>query len=371
MPRQKATAKARLSLAEGKMFGAEPVWLTGERISDIELTKAYNWYNYVCEPKDSKKYTIDYLRKMGAAKQHITSMNTIPENAFGVVGWLSRISVNGGILPPRSAEYLKARLVELFNQAKAAKQSTPETTEVSIYKPSVQEKTREITSSYIAELEDVIDRKDYAFDPYKWMTIQNMKALHAKRIADKYAPLLDELNQVVKAKKGSDLAEAYGFFNAKDFKGYFVLISKIVNDAKRMAGNLKKERAPRVKKTPSLAKILSKIKYKIKDDQLRIASVDPTKIIGASQVWVYNTKTRFLGVYHVMDNETLNIKGTSIVCYDEKRSVQKKLRKPEAVLKQVLGVGKVGLRTVLSDVNSKEKPLSGRLNKDTMIIRIV
>ena len=105
-------------------------------------------------------------------------------------------------------------------------------------------------------------------------------------------------------------------------------------------------RKPRKRKEKSPEKLVAKLKYKIEDTKLGIKSIDPTEIIYAESLWVYNTKTRKLGQYQakVLDPRKMNrpgtglmVKGTSIIGYDEETSIQKTLRKPEQQLKEFAG----------------------------------
>jgi hypothetical protein len=57
--------------------------------------------------------------------------------------------------------------------------------------------------------------------------------------------------------------------------------------------------------------------------------------------------------------------------YNESKSVQKKLRKPEVTLPEVLKAGKVAIRNILPDIRAVESPLTGRLNTDTILLRIL
>jgi len=51
--------------------------------------------------------------------------------------------------------------------------------------------------------------------------------------------------------------------------------------------------------------------------------------------------------------------------------VAKKLRKPDKVLAIVTQGGKVALRSVLDDVKAVASPLTGRVNGDTILVRVV
>jgi hypothetical protein len=65
----------------------------------------------------------------------------------------------------------------------------------------------------------------------------------------------------------------------------------------------------------------------------------------------------------------MTVKGSTLVGFDETRSVQKTVRKPEETLKEFKKAGKVKLRTFLNDINAVEVKLNGRLGIDTVILR--
>ena len=52
---------------------------------------------------------------------------------------------------------------------------------------------------------------------------------------------------------------------------------------------------------------------------------------------MYNSKTRKLGCYQAQDIGGLSIKGSTVLNYIESKSVQKKLRKPEQIVPEVIG----------------------------------
>jgi hypothetical protein len=144
----------------------------------------------------------------------------------------------------------------------------------------------------------------------------------------------------------------------------------IIKDAEKLASNASKQRKPRKKKPISFEKMVSKIKYLQRDDSLKLQSVDPVKVVGALQLWVYNVKTRKLGVYNAEDEGGLKMKGTTILNYVPATSVSKTLRKPEKVLHTVTEGGKIQLRKVMDGIKAKPTKLNGRINKDTLLLRV-
>jgi hypothetical protein len=89
------------------------------------------------------------------------------------------------------------------------------------------------------------------------------------------------------------------------------------------------------------------------------------------QLWVFNVKTRSLGVYHAEDASGFSVKGSTLLNFAESKSVSKRLRKPEQTLPEVMSAGKVALRNLLGKLSTKESLLTGRINKDTIMLRII
>ena len=61
---------------------------------------------------------------------------------------------------------------------------------------------------------------------------------------------------------------------------------------------------------------------------------------------------------------------TKIIGYDEKNSIQKTLRKPEDQLKEFKGAGKVALRKFLDEIKTTDTKLNGRVNLDTILLKV-
>jgi hypothetical protein len=94
-------------------------------------------------------------------------------------------------------------------------------------------------------------------------------------------------------------------------------------------------------------------------------------LIESTEVWVYNVKTRKLGKYIAEEGQHMQVKGTSLLFYDADKSVQKTLRKPEETLKEFKKAGKVKLRTFMDEIKTTDIKLNGRLNSDTIILKVV
>ena len=105
-------------------------------------------------------------------------------------------------------------------------------------------------------------------------------------------------------------------------------------------------------------------------EPLKLVSVNPTDIIGSKELWVYNTKTRKLGKYAAAEYQDLGVKGTTITGFSDITSVCKTLRKPEEKLKEFKLAGKVQLRKFLDTINATDTKMNGRINEETVLLKV-
>ena len=185
---------------------------------------------------------------------------------------------------------------------------------------------------------------------------------------DVYQKRKEELEEA-QLKKDEQLKEGYSHYKPADFKKRITWINDLLAAVEQYRGVKKATKKARVKKAPSKEKLVSKLKYAKDDKTLKIVSINPADIIGASELWVYNNKTRKLGKYVAASYQTLGIKGTSIIGYDVDKSVSKTLRKPEDQLKEFAKAGKVVLRTFLKDIKAVETKLNGRISTEVLLLR--
>ena len=113
--------------------------------------------------------------------------------------------------------------------------------------------------------------------------------------------------------------------------------------------------------------MVSKVKYAKEFIDLNLKSIQPTTMVGANEIWTYNTKYRKLAVYKSESGSKLSVKGTTILGFDITESQQVMLRKPEEFFKD-MKLGKKILGTKLKDVTTRPVTPNGRLNEETIIL---
>ena len=148
-------------------------------------------------------------------------------------------------------------------------------------------------------------------------------------------------------------------------------IDNLMTAIEQYRGVKKATKKARVKKAPSREKVIAKLKYAKTHTELKIVSINPAEIVGATELWIYNTKYRKLGRYVAEAYKTLSVKGTTIINFDESKSVCKTLRKPEEQLRDFAKAGKIQLRKYLDDIKATESQLNGRVNAEIVLLKVV
>lgn len=354
----------------------EPVWAAIDpNFSSYKKEKAYatTWMANSFSTKDLKDATIKYSkihRKKEMKKFHYSSINQI---YFVSVGKYCHIMNKGGSLSQYTLDWLDVKWKELEERGKDLVEETPTETKKPVV--SIQERVREKISEYIAEIEEQVDlfsESGYKseFDMYKWLMNNNVKAQPANAIADYYVPWCDELKETI-TKKDEQLVEGYSHMKPAQIKKFVEFLDNIIKDATTWGANQKTVRKTRTKKAPSIEKQIAKIKYSKENKELKLVSINPALIIGCNQLWVFNTKYRKLMRYDASGPTGLSIKGTTLQGYDVETSMSKTVRKPNDVLPRVLNGGKIVIRKLMDELNSKSSVPNGRINGDTVLLRVV
>ena len=374
----KAKRKSLRAVHTRKIAAAHEPKIT-EKSTQLDLIAAYNWYNEYYESDDAKSFAIAFLKQSKKDKKLIKKTSQVKSINLRFVGWNCRILANGNKLPADIETKMWKKLDDLVAKEEYVPETAvpeasenPETNVISI-----RERVENRASELIGDLEVLLDKfyiSGETFDPAQWFRNQSIKPQIAKIIRDYYTPLYSEMFDASTAAAGgknSDLAYAYRGWKKSQLKKYVELLKSILAAAETQEIVAKAIRKPRKKKEKSPADLAKKIKYQEKDDELKLTSVVPSTIVGSTQLWTFNTKNRMLSCYNAMGPSGLSIKGTTIIGFDEKTSTCKKIRKPNELLPRVLDGGKIILRNVLKDVRAVEKTANGRINNQTILLRVV
>lgn len=348
---------------EEKISGAEPKF-AGKEMSNLDMARALNWYAINRDSKSALKYSQDYFKR---------NKIKVSQSALGSVvstfGFLCRLKNNGAIFNESQEHSFQKFMDHINDYVEVIEQEKPKTNVINIQE-RIEEKIREILADIDGAFDDfILSGYKKSFSPYALMH-ERTKAIHANKIMEFYKRKRQEYDYVLHATE-SDIKEGYSNFNKTQLKKLIAVCDQIITDCIKISGEVKQTRKPRKIKQKSADQLVAKMIFAKEDNNYKIQSIDPKEIIRASQLWVFNTKNRKLGVYHAQDAQGLSVKGTTITNYSEEKSVMKTLRKPEEILPEVLKAGKVALRKVLEDIRSVEVGLTGRINKDIILLRVI
>ena len=384
--------------------------------------QTHAWYYENYKPADLWPSVFAWMADNDYTKEQIKQAKAAPNSALsitaGIVGkmlmngmpdyhkahdehWQSCKGTGGDIRP--ASEFMHKRCERAIQEgAKIVEIKAEEAEEKKdIYVPTIQERIRDQARLQAEELEEWLDgfitnKKDFdpkGFDFKKHFQKTGVTQAHARKLKLFYATELDDFKELERfptagqlkkmdehtQDQWAQLKEGYAHLKKADIKMFTTAIEELMTALDFVIDTAKATRAPRKSKPKSATKLVEKLKYLKVDDKFKLASVSPDQVIGASELWVFNVKTRKLGKYVAQnidpkgmgrDGTGLSVKGTTIIGYNEVESIQKTLRKPADQLKDFKSAGKVKLRKFLDDIKTTDTKLNGRCNPDTVLLKV-
>jgi hypothetical protein len=348
---------------------------------------AMSYYRLEFSGKDLKPAVIKWMTTVGCTKEDVAAFKRTKDNRVNVtMGAIASCLLRG--MPAVRADFNKGRdtaawlrseIVQIVSQGKDdVDEGAVVEIKPAVYTPSIQDRVREAAYRMTEEIEEAIEgfqTDPENFDPkaFKMLNLlkgKEVKAAHARIIKGFYERDLAELEELAGGNADEQLREGYSHRTKKQVKNMIVFYQEIMSACDMLAQEAKVNRKPRKTKVVPKDKIVAKLKFLKTNEPLKLVSINPTDIIGASELWIFNTKTRKLGKYVANEFNTLNVKGTTITNFNEFTSIQKTIRKPEEKLKEFKAAGKVQLRKFLDDINATDTKLNGRINEETILLKV-
>lgn len=329
-----------------------------ESVSD--LIRAYSWYRAMNDIDDAREWLIAYAKVNNPkAIPAIKQLNTVTMEL--TMGWIARMYTNGVSLPEGVVSKLDNWLKEITKYVIKKNDDKKEHVVRSTPKDRIGE--------FLPDFEDALDTLDESFSAYQYLTSKEVPQIYIKRVSDYYQPQLDEVERALK-KADKDLTEAYSIYRKRDLTKIRDYLKGIVTDCDRALGNARKARRPRKPRKKSVEQLLKHFQFMEKHDGLEIVSENPEKIIGAKHLIALNTSNNVLTVYTAKDGG-LNVHRSGIVNFDEKLSKSKRVGRRIKDVIEISNGGSRGAIKVLDKVNSSELEANSRINKNTILLRII
>lgn len=407
---------------------AEPSWTDWEKMSGEEYhkyrenTKKHYYENY--KPADlfpavwqwmkENDYSRDEIAQAKAANQYTVGvpaailakmlLNGMPSfNSKEAEYWESLPGTTGELKP--ATLYLERQIEKGIQEGKFSpkylekvEESKQENTNVA---PTIQDRIHEQALGMSVDIDDWLETfietpstfNPKGFDFKKHFEKQGVTQAHARKIKSFYEKELDDFKDLERMPSNAQLKnlteeeadwwlqlkEGYNHLKKQDVKNYISAIETLLRALDFVIEASKAQRKPRKPKPKSASKLVEKLKYAKAHGSYEVASINPEQIIGANELWVFNFKTRKLGKYVAQNIDTtgqgrdgsgLSVKGTTIIGFDEEKSIQKTLRKPLDQLKEFKDAGKVKLRKFLDEIPTTDTKLTGRCNLETVLLKV-
>ncbi len=360
-----------------KLYGHEP--MVKKDISsktDGDLVPSLNWYSYMSDEKDCNRWLSEYMKKNGYTKEqvnHIVSLNY--DSIKKTTSSLCRMSNNGTTFSGEMINIISDKLSSLLGNKSEEKEEVKSNDNVI----SIQERIRAIAQKHMMVLEEIIDEwffnktSKINFSLYDYIQREQLNSQICNHILSMIKR--SYFNEFEEMLEGNDecLNEGYAYLSKQRKKQIYEGLSNLISDIERYIGNVKtsKPRNPKKKKPVSVEKQINNLKFQKEFNKLKIKSIDPQMIIGAQQLWVFNTKLNQLTLFNSLGPAGFSIKGTTIQNFDPDASIKKKVRKPNETLPKVLDGGKIVLKKLMSDLTTKPIEVNGRINDDTILLRVI
>ncbi len=408
----------------------EPSWegweeWTGEQIHR-HRRHTHAWYYEHFKPADLYTNVPKWMEQDDDfySKEDIKAVKNAPNSALSITaGIVARMDMMGAprlnkkeaehwnSLPGTSGELTCG--VEQFLRRKVAEaikiglevaevKEEEEKEKVKKYVPTIQERIQEQCRSMCEPIEDWLEgwvEDPKSFDPDGLDISKHLKRVqctqaHARKMKQWYEAEIQDFNELDRMPTKGQLAkmsehdadmweqlkEGYAHLKKSDIAKIKKANAKLLSNFDMIIDMAKATRKPRKAKARSASKVVEKLKFCKADDKYSLASIDPTSIVGANELWVFNIKTRKIGKYIASnidpkglarEGSGLSVKGTTIIGFDEEQSIQKTMRKPVDQLKEFKDSGKVKLRTFLEDIKTTDTKLNGRCNPETVLLKVV
>jgi len=401
----KAAAKPKKKTVRAVRRGANMLPLMPTK--KLTWHKAHYYTHYEVESKEWLTRVKLYIKNK-YDKKIVSAINKLPDwKVGGKSHWACAAYLlendMADLVPNGHITGLDKWILELAEEGAALveEKKAEDKTKKNVYVPTIQERIRDQSQDMVEDIDEwlegwIADPETFdpkAFDFKKHFNKLQPSQAHARKMKTFYNDVLDDFDELERMPTAgqlkkmdeytqdqwAQLKEGYAHLKKGDIKKFRTAIDELMAALDFIIDSAKANRKPRKAKPKSATKLVEKLKYAKTDEKYKLASIDPSIIVGANELWVFNTKTRKLGKYVAQnidpkgmgrDGTGLSVKGTTIIGFNEKESVQKTLRKPDEQLKAFKGAGKVALRKFMDEIATTDTKLNGRCNPDTVLLKV-
>lgn len=375
----RAAKRGNAKTIDEQVMGPEPdytVMPEDPAVRKTALGNGLRWYGYYFDSSESApvvhKYAQDKLSETDLKALKACPNWKINSSTRGLIRMINR----GWVPNERELEWINNNFKECIEIGRDIVVVEEEKrAEVPRLSP-VERQRKKIHETIMCDLDGLEDQwceGNYSakIEVYKLFKDYNLKGTMPAQMVQDWAQKRLEEYICVRDKEDEQCVEAYSHMNKRQINSVIKTLEGIINEAESFSVANKAKRVVRKKKVHSADKQVSKLQFKREDTDFKIASVDPTAVVGAMRLFAFNTKSRELIEYVSLRREGFEVKGTSLQHFDVDTSRKIKLRKPEEILPIALTKTPRQVDNAWSKLKTKTSPANGRFNRDIVLLRIL
>lgn len=351
------------------VFGPEPTFdakVTKKNYNAV-LIPALQWYGqYGGAPNSNSLRTFHkaWLKEWALANGFKKGSFTIPNQGVGTYGSLARCALRGFKLAKRDVEKLKTALRE-WVPVKPKKVDRAKIARMLSIKAAV--KNEEALKPFLTKFDTAIDEVMAGAKKWDIETTGELNNVQRKELTAAYKSTLAEFNSIL---TDPNLAEGYRKLPKLAVRRLVKLLKEILEEI-AVAGSrgtvMRKAKSIRRKKAKPASALISKLKYLPVHNDYNLVSVDPEKLVGATTVYLFESKKRLLKRIDTMGMSGIEVGGSTL---KNVKCTQKKIRKPDEQLKGFGNMSLTKAAKLFDSVRALEKECTGRVNASTIILRV-
>ena len=359
-----------------KAYGDEPSW-EGVKVTDPNYREFYtcalNWGNSAFENSVLREVALKFF-KDDPEKEFLKDL---PEYAFHSIGLQCWLRLANAPLLPENETFFSDCLSDLkiqhekFKEENDKLKAEKEIESLENKKLSAEQEAKVAYVEVMSELDNMIVKNDVRSDEvYDLLRKKTLSLATLRLLQNHYSENVEDADKFnIKNLKPNMTVKKY-VNNLRDYSAAIVMqVAKILNNTKAEQ-KLDKTRRPRRKKIKPVNMQIKNLQFKERDESLKVVSIPPTSLVHAQTLVVFNTKTRKVGMYYAKNVDGLTIKGTTIQNYDEEKSTQKTLRKPEEMIPHLTELSVKRYEKVFEGIKAVETKMTGRVNSDTLLLKV-
>ena len=268
-------------------------------------------------------------------------------------------------------EYL-LKLIELGREIRKEK-TVEETVNIVSLSPMqrLQNKISDTIMQDMLDLEDKwMDGENATIDLYKLFQTHGLSGSATLPVRQVIAGWLLDYEDAY-YKRDADAVEGYAHLKKSDLNHRIKSCQDMLLDLDKIQSAAKANRKVRKPKIKSADKQVARVQYKKEDNNFKLVSINPILLIGSKRLYTFNTKYKVLVEYCTQSANGFEISGSTIKNLDKVNSREIKLRKPDEFLPIVLKKTIKQIDTEWSKLTTKTIKTNGRINKDTILLRVM